>query len=81
MIDSWNFFRKTNSVAYLNPSLKFNTAMRGRKMKRMKKCGICKIYTLDESHCGQATHSPHPPKFSIEDKYATYRRMNKEIGN
>jgi len=50
-------------------------------MKRMRKCEICKIYTLDESHCGQATHSPHPPKFSIEDKYAAYRRMNFQKGN
>jgi len=50
-------------------------------MKRMRKCEICRIYTLDESHCGKPTHSPHPPKFSIEDKYAAYRRMNFQNGN
>jgi len=50
-------------------------------MKRMKKCGICNAYTLEASHCGAPTRSPHPPKFSIEDKYAAYRRMNFQNGN
>ena len=50
-------------------------------MKRMRKCEICKSYTLDALHCGAPTSSPHPPKFSIEDKYAAYRRMNFQDGN
>ena len=45
-------------------------------MKRMKRCKVCLKYTLDGSHCGQEATSPHPPKFSIEDRYAKYRRMN-----
>ena len=45
-------------------------------MKRMKRCKVCSKYTLDEAHCGQETASPHPPKFSIEDRYAKYRRQN-----
>ena len=50
-------------------------------MKRMRKCEVCKAYTLDATHCGEPTHSPHPPKFSIDDKYAAYRRMNFQSGN
>lgn len=50
-------------------------------MKRMRKCEVCSNYTLDEFHCNQATHSPHPPKFSIEDRYAKYRRMNRKEEN
>ena len=43
-------------------------------MKRMRKCAVCGAYTLDAVHCGGQTASPHPPKFSIEDRYAPYRR-------
>jgi len=43
-------------------------------MKRMKRCTVCGAYTLDETHCGKVTSSPHPPKYSIDDKYAKYRR-------
>ena len=43
-------------------------------MKRMRKCAACGAYTLDAVHCGRETASPHPPKFSIEDRYAPYRR-------
>jgi H/ACA ribonucleoprotein complex subunit 3 len=43
-------------------------------MKRMRKCGVCGSYTLDDVHCNEATKSPHPPKYSLEDKYAKYRR-------
>jgi H/ACA ribonucleoprotein complex subunit 3 len=49
-------------------------------MRRMKKCVVCNSYTLHESHCGKPTKSPHPPKFSIEDRYAKYRRMNMQPG-
>ncbi len=42
----------------------------------MKVCERCSQYSLDEScsHCGEATKSCHPPKYSKEDKYALYRR-------
>lgn len=43
-------------------------------MKRMRKCAACGAYTLDAVHCGRQTSSPHPPKFSVDDKYAPYRR-------
>ena len=43
-------------------------------MKRMKRCTVCAAYTLDETHCGMQTASPHPPKYSPADKYAAYRR-------
>jgi len=47
-------------------------------MKRMRKCTVCGIYTLDETHCKAETRNPHPPRFSIDDKYASYRRAAKE---
>ena len=40
----------------------------------MRKCAACGAYTLEAGHCGMPTASPHPPKFSIEDRYAKYRR-------
>ncbi len=41
----------------------------------MRKCPKCGRYTLKESCpvCGTATVSPHPAKFSPEDKYARQR--------
>jgi H/ACA ribonucleoprotein complex subunit 3 len=47
-------------------------------MKRMRRCALCGAYTLDESHCGTATKSPHPPKYSPLDRYAAYRRKAAE---
>ena len=49
-------------------------------MKHMlRKCGHCKIYTLDEKciNCNNPTLDPHPPKFSMEDKYVRYRVREK----
>jgi H/ACA ribonucleoprotein complex subunit 3 len=43
-------------------------------MRRMRKCQSCGAYTLEAQHCGTQAASPHPPKFSIDDKYARYRR-------
>lgn len=47
----------------------------------MKKCPECGRYVLvDEcDRCGVSTRSPHPPKFSPEDKYGKYRRRLKKI--
>ena len=47
-------------------------------MKQMRKCKVCGGYTLEGRHCGAETASPHPPKFSIDDKYAKYRRWARE---
>jgi H/ACA ribonucleoprotein complex subunit 3 len=44
---------------------------------RLRKCKDCGIYTLKEEcpKCGKRTGSPHPPKFSPEDRYGKYRRL------
>jgi len=49
-------------------------------MNLIKKCFSCEIYTLKEKcpKCGKKTRTPHPPKFSPEDKYGKYRRKAKE---
>ncbi|MEM2901527.1 MAG: RNA-protein complex protein Nop10 [Candidatus Bathyarchaeia archaeon] len=41
----------------------------------IKRCGECGEYTLKETcpRCGSDTRTPHPPRFSLEDKYARYR--------
>ncbi|MCD6227699.1 ribosome biogenesis protein [Candidatus Micrarchaeota archaeon] len=46
----------------------------------MKKCVVCKKYTLEDVHCNKPTIVAHPPKFKINDVYGKYRRMarNKE---
>lgn len=46
---------------------------------RIKRCDSCSVYTLKDAcpKCGSPTKSPHPPKFSPEDKYGKYRRMAK----
>ncbi len=47
-------------------------------MKRILKCTSCNTYTLQETHCETATIQPKPPKFSLDDKYAQYRRETKK---
>ena len=44
------------------------------------KCNKCGEYTLKEkcSKCGQKTNTVKPAKFSIQDKYADYRRKAKK---
>ncbi|MDO8481190.1 MAG: nucleolar RNA-binding Nop10p family protein [Nanoarchaeota archaeon] len=49
-------------------------------MKRLKWCEACKQYTMKEQHCGSATKTPHPPKYTPDDKYASYRRQAKKEG-
>ena len=48
-------------------------------MKKLKKCE-CGQYTLKEKcpTCGKDTVSPHPAKFSPQDKYGKYRRLLKK---
>jgi len=43
--------------------------------KLLRKCPNCSIYTLKKQchKCGNETISPHPAKFSPDDKYARYR--------
>lgn len=44
---------------------------------RLKRCRACGRYTMREicPSCGSKTGSPHPPKFSPEDRYGKYRRL------
>jgi len=46
---------------------------------KLRKCVTCKSYTLKEicPKCGKKTITPHPPRFSPEDKYGKYRRAAK----
>ncbi|HZE77880.1 MAG TPA: RNA-protein complex protein Nop10 [Nitrososphaeraceae archaeon] len=45
----------------------------------IRKCSSCKIYTLKYScpKCSSSTHEPHPPKYSPEDRYASYRTIDR----
>ncbi len=50
-----------------------------KEMKhRIRKCRICQNYTLKEicPICKIETNDPHPPKFSLEDKYIRYRVLD-----
>ncbi|MEM2897439.1 MAG: RNA-protein complex protein Nop10 [Candidatus Bathyarchaeia archaeon] len=42
----------------------------------IKKCPSCGRYTLKElcPSCGKKTSTPHPPKFSPDDRYWIYKR-------
>lgn len=46
---------------------------------KMRKCEKCRIYTLKENCkiCGSVTISPHPLRFSPEDKWGEWRRKAK----
>lgn len=48
-------------------------------MKKLKKCE-CGTYTLKDicPKCKKETFSPHPAKFSPQDKYGKYRRQLKK---
>lgn len=49
-------------------------------MKHILKCTSCGKYTLkDKCSCNGKTLNPKPPKYSIEDKYSSYRRKVKEL--
>jgi len=41
----------------------------------IRKCTRCGRYTLNERCpiCGSETIDPHPPRFSPEDRYVSYR--------
>ena len=47
-------------------------------MKSILKCADCGKYTMkDACVCGGKASTPKPAKFSIEDKYGSYRRKAK----
>lgn len=41
----------------------------------LKRCVKCRKYTLQDKcpYCGSETETPHPPRFSPEDRYVEYR--------
>jgi len=44
----------------------------------LRRCVKCGRYTLNKEkcpYCGGMVRTPHPPKFSPENRYAKYRRM------
>jgi rRNA maturation protein Nop10 len=50
------------------------------KMKKILICGLCSKYTMKPEcpSCSGKTVEAKPPKFSLDDKYASYRREAKE---
>ncbi len=47
--------------------------------QQIHKCPSCSQYTLNQAcSCGTKTELPCPPKFSLQDKYASYRREAKK---
>ncbi|MBW3019746.1 RNA-protein complex protein Nop10 [Candidatus Woesearchaeota archaeon] len=48
-------------------------------MKHIYKCKKCNSYTLKEECCNEKTIEVKPAKYSVEDKYASYRRKYKEL--
>ncbi len=48
-------------------------------VEHILRCATCVKYTLEEvcSSCGSRTMIVKPAKFSLDDKYATYRRTVK----
>lgn len=48
--------------------------------RHILKCTVCSNYTMNEKcKCSATAINPKPAKFSIEDKYAKYRRKAKQL--
>jgi H/ACA ribonucleoprotein complex subunit 3 len=48
----------------------------------LRRCERCGTYTLKEDacpRCGGAVKSPHPAKFSMDDRYRKYRLIMKRM--
>ena len=47
----------------------------------LRRCKECSQYTLKDKcpSCGGAAESPHPAKFSMDDKYRRYRILMKRM--
>ena len=50
-------------------------------MKRIQYCAADNRFTLKETcpDCGKVTMTTQPPKYSVDDKYASYRREAKKV--
>ncbi|MEM2020689.1 MAG: RNA-protein complex protein Nop10 [Zestosphaera sp.] len=46
----------------------------------LRKCPNCGRYTFKDTcpTCNTRTYSPHPPRFSPQDKYVRYRALARE---
>ncbi|MEM4246226.1 MAG: RNA-protein complex protein Nop10 [Candidatus Bathyarchaeia archaeon] len=46
----------------------------------IRRCRVCGEYTLKAlcGRCGGETIIPHPPKFSPQDKYSSFKRRGEE---
>ncbi|MFW6220070.1 MAG: nucleolar RNA-binding Nop10p family protein [Nanoarchaeota archaeon] len=51
--------------------------------KHILRCPKCLTYSIKEyCECGVKNITPKPPKYSVDDKYAKYRRIvKKDIEN
>jgi H/ACA ribonucleoprotein complex subunit 3 len=47
----------------------------------LRKCSNCNIYTLKDScpKCGGTAVTPHPAKFSMDEKYLKYKILMKRL--
>ena len=48
----------------------------------MRRCAVCGRYTLSHDrcpYCGGPVRVPHPPRFSVEDRYVAYRYQLRKI--
>jgi len=47
----------------------------------LRRCKKCRAYTLLETcpRCGGEAVSPHPAKFSLDDKYRKYRLLMRRL--
>ena len=49
----------------------------------LRRCKKCRAYTLLETcpRCGGEAVSPHPAKFSLDDKYRKYRLLMRRLSS
>jgi H/ACA ribonucleoprotein complex subunit 3 len=49
----------------------------------LRRCTRCRGYTLQETcpRCGGDAVSPHPAKFSMDDKYRKYRLLMRRLSS
>ena len=50
---------------------------------KLARCMDCGAYTFEDScpKCHGKSASPHPPRFSPEDRYGKYRRQLKKLAS
>ena len=48
---------------------------------KILKCVVCNKFTLEKIHCEKETINPKPAKYSVDDKYQSYRLKYKKSHN